>query len=562
MQSKNLKQVFSSFVTSCLSEEELDIEIPMHRYYGGVKHALRLEKKEDIQDFILLVSDLYSKTSIYFLPLNELIRLYHRWKKNPYILELLIQIGENTKSSCSTSRCFWEFILKYCCFTPIENATFYGRFYLIVTLLNKYKIDESTWVEWQPLFTEIILKDGIKFSEPQNPKSIDNQIRKSHWCLFEWFNNFQKLQVDTSLYKKVYVRYFIQTHFRKEFNTKYKHFVKLLNSKLPADYMINLYNVDFYKLYSIYQIHPQLVEKLSNKITHSSGFTLFLSLFENYTFSGAMLECFYANENERLAMNIQEKQWFVATLQGESIRKQVNLPCTLTKRAAHIFIQLPCNTGLTVKQAIIYSALLANEVRNDFAKLITQRIYLYDHIDYWITTLSILFHKGLDTLPLYEVIDYISDQVFRKKRNIDFKTKKLLNLYDDMEAWHYQLLLKRNYYKKEVFTFKTTPIQEFQIKKEDKVFKIVQVKNTKALYLEGQLLHHCVVTYNELCAKGICVIFSLRCGINNKQTYPRVTIEVRDQKIVQKRGVRNRRCTPQEDEIIQIWANENRLRIA
>ena len=546
-----------------VTSKDLNDTDPIHRYYKGLLVALHPFSKKEVSEFLPALVNIYQDTDLLLLKIEDSLRLFQTWRSNKQSLQLFKSFFLKIKTPLRFDIGFAGLIIQHLTLSQQETKSCYAKLFLIVKLVNQQHITCKNWENHVLLLRSIFTWDYSIYLTKKSTREIERIVSNHFHVLLFWFKNFKKHALSFEVYRVVYTKYYSWTSLKSMDIEQQMPLYEILQQKLPVDYMVNCCNHDFGKWQELFQWKPSLFENMHQQTTQpANGFDLLQSLFQYYTFSGVMLTCFFANENDPLAMKKDEKQWFIEVLQGKSLRKLAGLPCTVSKKAAHIFMLLPCDTGLTVKQAFIYSALLAKNVREDFAKLVAQRIYLYRHLDYWITTLSILFHKGLDTIPLYEVIDYISDQVFEKKRNIEFKTKKLSNLYSDIENWRYQLLLKKNFQKQEVYTFNAAPIKEFTFEGEDRVYRIVQIKNTKALYIEGQQMRHCVVTYNHLCADEICVIFSLRCSINNEQAFPCVTIEVRDHTIVQKRGIRNRECTPQEDGIIQIWANENRLKIA
>lgn len=82
-------------------------------------------------------------------------------------------------------------------------------------------------------------------------------------------------------------------------------------------------------------------------------------------------------------------------------------------------------------------------------------------------------------------------------------------------------------------------------------FKIVYPATPDDVIKEGHALHHCVGGYTERVAKGECVILFLRrCSDDSKPFY---TVEVRNQKVVQVRGMKNCGMTPEIKSFIADW---------
>jgi hypothetical protein len=381
------------------------------------------------------------------------------------------------------------------------------------------------------------------------------------YCFF-WFKQLKKKPSNIEVYAFVYEQFYPKITLNAGDIKKEIEFYQLLATKLPADFMLNCTRTDLTKWFEFYLLNPYFFEQLDANQKIENGFEFFISLFKNFKISGALLACFYAGENHRTELDFQEKQWFVSVLNGESIRKQSNLPCVISKKAAHVFLNLPANADLSIKQALIYSALIAKDVKADFAQIIAKRIYIYDNIDFWIETLSILFHKGLLKSTLFEVMDYINHQVIVNKRAINFKTKKINNLNFEVWEWHEQLRVEKDFKKIGFKKFTISQVDEFRFRKGEIFYRIKQLKNTKELFLEAQKMQHCVLSYTNLCRRNICTIYSLTQSSENEDLNHLITIEVRNNTIVQMRGYKNRAVQSDEKEIIALWANENSLQIA
>jgi len=84
--------------------------------------------------------------------------------------------------------------------------------------------------------------------------------------------------------------------------------------------------------------------------------------------------------------------------------------------------------------------------------------------------------------------------------------------------------------------------------------KIVYPAAPEDIIQEGNALHHCVGGYVDRVAKRECMILFLRrCGDEAKPYY---TVEVRERKAVQVRGMNNEDATPEVRRFIQRWEQE------
>jgi hypothetical protein len=81
--------------------------------------------------------------------------------------------------------------------------------------------------------------------------------------------------------------------------------------------------------------------------------------------------------------------------------------------------------------------------------------------------------------------------------------------------------------------------------------KIVYPATPEEIVAEGQALHHCVGSYVSRVANKECLILFLRhC---DDTATPFYTIEVRDHKAVQVRGMRNTDPTPEVKQFMTAW---------
>lgn len=84
--------------------------------------------------------------------------------------------------------------------------------------------------------------------------------------------------------------------------------------------------------------------------------------------------------------------------------------------------------------------------------------------------------------------------------------------------------------------------------------KIVYPETPEEIVQEGNALHHCVGSYVERVAAKECIIVFLR-AVNDPEK-PFYTIEVRQSRITQIRGMGNQGATPEVDKFIMHWERE------
>lgn len=336
--------------------------------------------------------------------------------------------------------------------------------------------------------------------------------------------------------------------------------INLLDKILPNDYLKNLGRNNFLSILAIYKRRPQLVIDVPVMKSEPVHFEKIMShIFSNFYSSKILLDRYVQKK-----LNERETNWLYHILEGNNLITAPELPFTLTKRMAHNFQFITENKHLkSVKDYLIYNAFLVNTKNKKYSLALTLLIKDFDNIDYWIQTLSLLFHKGLKHAGAQEVIDYLNQKVFREQRQIDLRRKTLTNLRYDIQDWHNELAERRmgKSYVNKKLPISTMP--EIEIEHMGETYRIIQLKESRELHLEGVLLRHCVGTYTQQCISGECFIFSLS-SINHQgskiQKIPLITIQVKSNEIVQARGKYNRLPSKTEKEVIMIWAQQNNLR--
>lgn len=83
--------------------------------------------------------------------------------------------------------------------------------------------------------------------------------------------------------------------------------------------------------------------------------------------------------------------------------------------------------------------------------------------------------------------------------------------------------------------------------------KIVYPSSPEEIIAEGHALHHCVGSYVDRVAKKECIILFLR--LCEEITKPFYTIEVRNQKVIQVRGMKNDNATPEVQKFMDRWTS-------
>jgi len=90
----------------------------------------------------------------------------------------------------------------------------------------------------------------------------------------------------------------------------------------------------------------------------------------------------------------------------------------------------------------------------------------------------------------------------------------------------------------------------------DGTMSVEEIRSLDALFDESTELGHCVYSYGSRIQSGQCSVWHVV-----ERGFPRLTIEVRDGRVVQARGRFNRLPQPGEIELVMKWARANGLAV-
>lgn len=203
----------------------------------------------------------------------------------------------------------------------------------------------------------------------------------------------------------------------------------------------------------------------------------------------------------------------------------------------------------------------------DFDELERLRLYQKENIE------DIRYLKIFDTSDLKKIMEYMSLEKFvrytKRKKTFDIKqyldylgfAKELkLDLKNKKYLFPDKLKVQHDELEKQMITKKNKKIQNAIRKRSKKLEKNIY-KNTKYIIFpahsiselenESRQQNNCVRTYAEKYAKGNCDIYFLRELKNQKKSL--VTVEVRDNKVVQSRTKNNDSTTKSQKMFLDKW---------
>lgn len=568
-----------------LNKEEDQID----RQRNGLIAAIKMNFGTPSSEFLAELNDFYKTTDIPLLHNLTVLALYGKWKVNKsifYALRLLLDELSGNKIKIKNE--LWDKVIqnKEILFESNHeilkfNSWLIGKVILIVfTSDNIEKIDGFINTIWRspPLLHRTFVQD--KFL----PTAVDKKF-KPIWIAFSIFKKRKaKLEIYLTFFNDFFVKLIEPVVAEKKFHQFLPAFFQKNNIEIV--YAFNY--KDYLRFYEIYHLNIQCFDKLPdlskleisyNKLDRitpeSTCFKQLYTLLTDYGISYFFFINFFHSK-----LNSQEKEWFDDVVQGKNLVYSKNLPFNLTKKVAHFFNTTPENwknnskemtfdapanrygiidNNYTLTQSLIYCVIFFDINDENYTKEVLRNIRTIDNLDFWIITLCILYHKGLQVDDINQVIDYIDYHVFRNARKINFKTKKLSNLLEEVNDWHEELYLLRTGKYKRIINLPKSEIKSFSIVLKDNKYQVIQLITNKALIDEGSELSHCVGTYSLNCLERGSYIFSLRLEQEAEESIPLITIEINQNSIRQKLGKWNRPCSVEEDKIIRIWAKENKL---
>lgn len=121
----------------------------------------------------------------------------------------------------------------------------------------------------------------------------------------------------------------------------------------------------------------------------------------------------------------------------------------------------------------------------------------------------------------------------------------------DITSRNYQIKVESE--KEEIFSGRYKDFKPYKTEN----YIVIAPKETKDLQEEGSRLNHCVASYIKRVIDGQCLIYFLRKQDNQEESL--VTLEVKDNAIVQVKGSHNRRPSDEERKALEQFAKDRKL---
>jgi hypothetical protein len=205
----------------------------------------------------------------------------------------------------------------------------------------------------------------------------------------------------------------------------------------------------------------------------------------------------------------------------------------------------------------------------DFACIFTRTSKEFEHnplrylkqFDFWSRALVLTFGaKNMRHFNLTDMIDYLEHMKFSSNDTYSLKGRTPESLHRAAQIWHGRVFFEdHNVLRKLKWAGLPKELDLFFTFKLDE-YKCVQLKSGEELYQEGEAMQHCVITYALSTQQSHCSIWSLQ--VKQNSSFKRVlTLEVRENVIVQARKKNNKIPNESEMAVLKDWAGRMDYRI-
>lgn len=279
---------------------------------------------------------------------------------------------------------------------------------------------------------------------------------------------------------------------------------------------------------------------------------------------------------------LPQHQWYKHLGLGRNIRT-AGLPLRLTRAMDHLFAQAPQHyTAVAAPRWAQVRGLGGGEA---LARAVvgTRLGKVLENEDFWESVLHFFInHPSLALAQVGPVVDFLQHQKFEWTEGVSpggvfgkqppprpdytMKGRTVASMLRQVGEWHEQLGRDAN---RPSVSWRRSPFQDFRLVEGSaalgnmRVWTITELLTSRALFLEGQAMRHCVATYAVRCARRQTSIWSMQLE-NQRGRHRVLTIEVdlHRRTVCQARKMCNRLPQAAEREVLGRWAAQEGLTIA
>src|SRR5262249_54729871 len=279
---------------------------------------------------------------------------------------------------------------------------------------------------------------------------------------------------------------------------------------------------------------------------------------------------------------LPQHRWYRHLGLGQNIRT-AGLPLRLTRAMAHLFTQAPHH--YTAIAALRWAQVRGLGGHEALARAVagTRLGKVLENEEFWESVLYFFVnHPSFDLAQVGPVVDFLQHQKFEWAEGVSpegvfgkqppprpdytMKGRTVASVLRQVEEWHQHPGRGTN---QPSLSWRHPAFKEFQLVEGSealgnmRVWTITELLTSRALFLEGQAMRHCVATYAERCVRRQTSIWTMQ--VENRRGRHRVlTIEVDlpRRAVRQARGKCNRLPQAGERELLERWAAQEGLKVA
>lgn len=494
----------------------------------------------------------FSKRHFTFLyDWETLSALFSKWRRDVNYFSRLEEFGTKFKK-VALPRNVWEEVIFY----TLENPKKEG--YRVIHLVLLETILKEALVQNQNL-AELPLKvlRHLQFSENELKQLKSDRERKRaamgslgiipglFFVLLEKGLNPSNLLSILSQYTTGSVTPLFY------FNLSTRTFLKELAKKINLTFFPHADSLSLKALLYVFENNPALFAKLDLRnmnIEHQEQWVKVL--FANFSVPEFVIWNLFLRKS---LLSEENFLWCAEMVSGKSPKSIKVKPYKISNKMAGLFYQIK-QKEMEVDEAILHVGLMAQGLTENQAAELRGAIRNYCYFDFFIEAAVTLYRRGMTSQYIRIIWDYL---LFLKQGGFilpDLRTCNLSRLNEVIRDWHVDKKLKgRN----RSLPKSGTKLFKLDLENEQSIV-VRQITSELELYREGRAQQHCVYSYMWDILHCRTFIFSLK--LKSPEGEKRLlTIEVRDSKIHQIRGLFNRRPHLEEMNWVQRWANSASL---
>ncbi len=367
--------------------------------------------------------------------------------------------------------------------------------------------------------------------------------------------------------------FYNQTNYEVSLSLKfYESYFKTKPNPLKYDYEMALFLFKtslFYSKYYGFQQQPLTLafDEINKDFSLDGMVKMFSCLFCKYKMPKALLKYVPKLENQEDILS--------QIISGKNLRKIKILPLQISKKEHFVFLnKIPDDIEFEddyLKRLLVFAKILKfapeqSELLEDllaYSNTFKYRLSSFiNDLSFWQDAfrfmLKVEYHNPyIGTREFVDFFEY--HHYFSEQNAFIFKGCTVNSVLRLIAEWHgaadYQKdleLISKTWTKIEKSNFKT------EYNNEQFIFK--QIDNGKDLYKESEVLKHCVFSYIRDCIDGYTSIWSMQ-KIKDNTNERLLTIEIKDNEIVQVSGEYNRTVTSEEQILLNRFIEFNNLNV-